>query len=135
MQGKADSSSDNPDLIFYGIAFGLEKISDYRIYKLQSDERLNKLNDQISAIKELEDLDDLESFELGDPNTPEDYQALNIEFEYRLDEMRVDIMKEFSEVEMADLFWNSRKVLEKDNPEMLKEIEEQKAEDLAEGEL
>jgi hypothetical protein len=36
-------------------------------------------------------------------------QALNIEFEYRLDEMRVDITKEFREVEMADLFWNSRK--------------------------
>ena len=61
-QGKADSSSDNPSLIFYGIAFGLEKIADYRIYKLHSDEALNKLNDQISAIKELEGLDDLESF-------------------------------------------------------------------------
>ena len=106
---KADSSSDNPSLIFYGIAFGLEKIADYRIYKLHSDKRLNKLNDQISAINQLEDLDDLESFKLCDPNTPEDYQALNIEFEYRLDEMRVDIMKELSEVEMADLFWNSRK--------------------------
>jgi hypothetical protein len=100
----------------------------------------------VKLLESLKDLDDLESFELGDPNTPEDYQALNIEFEYRLDEMRVDIMKEFSEVEMADLFWNNRKeyygkyysgwkVLEKDNPEMLKEIEEQKAEDLAEGEL
>jgi hypothetical protein len=90
---------------------------------------------KVKLLESLKGLDDLESFELGDPNTPEDYQALNIEFEYRLDEMRVDIMKEFSEVEMADLFWNSRKVLEKDNPEMLKEIEEQKAEDLAEGEL
>lgn len=106
---KAGSSSDNPDLIFYGIAFGLEKIADYRIYKLHSDKRLNKLNDQISAINQLEDLDDLESFKLCDPNTPEDYQALNIEFEYRLDEMRLDITKEFSEVEMADLFWSSGK--------------------------
>jgi hypothetical protein len=48
--GKADSSSDNSGLIFYGIAFGLEKIAYYRIYKLHSDKRLNKLNDQISAI-------------------------------------------------------------------------------------
>ena len=55
-------------------------------------------------------------------------------------------MKEFIEVEMADLFWNRRKeyyekyysgwkMLEKDNPEILKEIEEKNAEDLAEGEL
>ncbi len=146
LQGKAELSSENPDLIFYGIAFGLEKVADYRIYEIHDDDRLNELSEKISKIEEREGLDKFESFVLGDPDTPEDYQALNVEFEHRLGELRRDIMKEFGEEDMADLFWDNwkafyqkfysgLKILEKNNPDKLKEIEELEKEDLAEGEL
>jgi hypothetical protein len=68
------------DLIFYGVARGLEIISDYRIFELQNDDRLNELSNKIVVIQEREGLEDDEYFEPGDPDTPEDYQALNIEF-------------------------------------------------------
>ena len=132
-----DTSDDSidPDLIFFGLANGLEKISDYRIFELHNDVRLNELNTKIKEIQEREGLDDDEFFVRGDPDTPEDYQALNIEFEHRIDEIRIDILSEFGEDELAELFLNNRmeyvkryyngwRVLEKDNPDILKEIDE-----------
>ena len=107
---------------------------------------MNELSDQISKIQEREGIDDLDSFMLGDPDSPEDYQALNIEFEHRLDEIRRDIMKEFDEEGMAGIFWNNRKeyykrfysgwrMLEKGNLKMLNEIEDLERADMSEGEL
>ena len=130
----SDDSIDS-DLIFFGLANGLEKISDYRIFELHNDVRLNELNTKIKEIQEREGLEDDEFFVRGDPDTPEDYQALNIEFEHRIDEIRIDILSEFGEDELAELFLNNRmeyvkryyngwRVLEKDNPDILKEIDE-----------
>jgi hypothetical protein len=67
LQGKFESSFANPELTFYGIAFGLEKIADYKIYEIHDDDRLNELSDQISKIQEREGIDDLDSFMLVDP--------------------------------------------------------------------
>jgi hypothetical protein len=125
----------NPDLILFGIATGLEKISDYRIFELQNDDRLNELNTKIRKVEEREGLGENEEFVHKDADTPEDYQSLNIEFEYRIGEIRTDIMKKFDENKIAYLFWNDRKeyikkfytgwrVLEKDNPGKLREIDE-----------
>ena len=132
-----DTSDDSidPDLIFFGLSVGLEKISDYRIFELHNDVRLNELNTKIKEVQKREGLEDDEFFVRGDPDTPEDYQALNIEFEHRIDEIRIDILSEFDEDEIAELFLNSRmeyvkryydgwRVLEKYNPNMLKEIDE-----------
>ena len=125
----------DPDLFLFGIAVGLEKISDYRIYDLHNDDRLNELNEKIKKIYEREGMEDDEFFVRGDPDTPEDYQALNIEFQFRIDEIRVGIMKEFGEVELGELFENNRedyiqryyngwRVLEKDDPDKLQEIDD-----------
>jgi hypothetical protein len=124
-----------PDLILFGLATGLEKISDHRIFELHNDVRLNELNIKIKEIQEQEGLEDDEFFVRGDPDSPEDYQALNIEFEHRIDEIRIDILSEFGEDELAELFLNNRvqyikryydcwRVLEKDDPYILKEIDE-----------
>ena len=129
------NDSIDPDLILFGLAVGLEKISDYRIYELRDDDRLKELNIKIKKIHEREGMDDDDHFVRGDPDSPEDYQALNIEFEHRIDEIRMDIMSEFDEEELAELFLNSRneyvkqyyngwRVLEKDDPDMLKEIDQ-----------
>ena len=129
-------------LIFYGLALGLEKIADHRIFNLHSDETLNVLCDQIEEIKKREGLDEDEFYARGDPDSPEDYQALNIEFQYRIDEIRGEVMQEFEEEEMADLFIDNNKeyirrfhsgwrLLEKDNPEALKEIDEHEKEELS----
>ena len=143
LQAYRDSSPDppEPDLILFGLATGLEKIADYRIFEIQDDDRLKELNIKIKKIQEREELDDIERLVPGDPDSPEDYQALNIEFDHRLDEILRDIMIEYSEKELGDLFWDDRKeyikkyyngwkVLEKDNPDMLKEIDEMEEEDL-----
>jgi len=47
-----DTSDDSidPDLIFFGLANGLEKISDYRIFELHNDVRLNEMNIKIKEI-------------------------------------------------------------------------------------
>jgi hypothetical protein len=150
LQVYRDSSSEliNPDLILFGLATALEKISDYRVYELHNDARLNELNSKIKKIQEREGLGDDDHLVRGDPDSPEDYQALNIEFEYRIDEIRVDVMKEFGEKELAELFENNRmkyikqyyngwRTLEKDNPEKLEEIDEsERLEELEElGEL
>ena len=93
------------------------------------------MNIKIKEIQEREGLDDDEFFDRGDPDSPEDYQALNIEFEHRIDEIRIDILSEFGEDELAELFLNNRmqyikryyagwRVLEKDDPDILKEIDE-----------
>jgi hypothetical protein len=127
-----------PDLIFFGLATGLEKISDHRIFELHNDVRLNELNIKIKEIQEQEGLEDDEFFDRGDPDSPEDYQALNalnIEFEHRIGKIRIDILSEFGEDELAELFLNNRaqyikryydgwRVLEKDDPYILKEIDE-----------
>ena len=129
------------DLIFYGVARGLEIVSDYRILKLQNDDRLNELSNKIEKIKEREGLQDDEYFEPGNPDTPEDFQAFNIEFDHRVDEIKADIMREFGENEISGLFMNNRKeyihryysgwrILERDNPGILKEIDEEELEDL-----
>jgi len=137
LQSLRDTSPEsiNPDLFLFGIAVGLEKISDYRIYDLHNDDRLNELNEKIKKIYEREGMEDDEFFVRGDPDTPEDYQALNIEFQFRIDEIRVGIMKEFGEVELGELFENNRdkyiqrfyngwRVLEKDDPDKLQEIDD-----------
>jgi hypothetical protein len=93
------------------------------------------LNIKIKEIQEREGLDDDKFFDRGDPDSPEDYQALNIELEQRIDEIRIDILSEFSDDEFAKLFLNNRmqyikryyagwRVLEKDDPDILKEIDE-----------
>jgi hypothetical protein len=131
------------DLIFYGLAFGLEKIADHRIFHLHSDETLNILSDQIREIEIREGLDEGEFYERGDPDSPEDYQALNIEFQFRIDEIRAEVMQEFEEEEMADLFIDKSKeyirrfhsgwrILEKNNPEALTEIDEHEKDELSE---
>ena len=138
----SDDSIDS-DLIFFGLATGLEKISDYRIFELRNDVRLNELNTKIKKIQGREGLDDDEYFVRGDPDSPKDYQSLIIEFEHRIDEIRIDILSEFGEDELAELFLNSRKeyvrryyngwrVLEKDDPDKLKDIDQSEEEELVE---
>jgi hypothetical protein len=104
-----DTSDDSiyPDLIFFGLAAGLEKIFDYRIFELRNDIRLNELSTKIKKVQEREGLDDDEFFVRGDPDSHEDYQALNIEFEHRIDEIRIDILVIFGEDELAELFLNN----------------------------
>ncbi len=140
-----DTSDDsmNPDLIFFGLATGLEKISDYRIFELHSDVRLNELSTKIKKVQEREGLDDDEYFVRRDPDSPEDYQALIVEFEHRIDEIRIDILSEFDEDELAELFLNNRmqyikryyngwRVLDKDDPDKLKDIDKNEKEELDE---
>jgi hypothetical protein len=78
LQSLRDTSPEsiNPDLFLFGIATGLEKICDYRVYDLHNDDRLNELNTKIKEIQGREGLDDDEYFVRRDPDTPEDYQAL-----------------------------------------------------------
>ena len=134
---------EDSDLCFFGIAAGLEKIFDYRIFELRNDSRLDELNQKINKVREREGLDELETFVPGDPDTPEDYQALNNEFEYRIDEIRYSIMKEFDEKEMADLFAHHReqyirryhqgwRIFEKNNPKAIKKIDEAESLELKE---
>ncbi len=140
-----DTSDDSidPELIFFGLATGLEKISDYRIFELRNDIRLNELSTKIKKVQEREGLDDDEYFVRGDPDSPEDYQALIIEFEHRIDEIRIDILSEFDEDELAELFLNNRmqyikryyngwRVLDKDDPDKLKDIDKNEKEELDE---
>ena len=88
-------------------------------------------------------LDDDEYFVRSDPDSPEDYQALIVEFEHRIDEIRIDILSEFDEDELAELFLNNRmqyikryyngwRVLEKDDPIKLKDIDQNEKEELEE---
>ena len=138
-----DTSDDSidPELIFFGLATGLEKISDYRIFELRNDIRLNELSTKIKKVQEREGLDDDEYFVRRDPDSPEDYQALIIEFEHRIDEIRIDILSEFDEDELAELFLNNRmqyikryyngwRVLDKDDPDKLKDIDKKEKEEL-----
>ena len=140
-----DTSDDSidPDLIFFGLATGLENISDYRIFELRNDIRLNELSTKIKKVQEREGLDDDEYFVRRDPDSPEDYQALIVEFEHRIDEIRIDILSEFDEDELAELFMNNRmlyikryyagwRVLEKDDPIKLKDIDQNEKEELDE---
>ncbi len=131
------------DLVLYGIALGIEKISDNRIYEERIDAGLKKLSEKIKEIKIREGLEEGEIFPPGDPDTPEDYQVLNIELNHRIDEINADIMREFGEDEMAELFMNNRnkfipryhngwRTLERDTPEACKEIDEQEKLDLEE---
>jgi hypothetical protein len=137
-----NQSAVESGLIFYGLALALEKIADHRIFNLHNDETLNVLSDKIEVIKEREGLDEDEFYARGDPDSPEDYQALNIEFQFRTDEIRAEVMQEFEEEEMADLFIDKSKeyirrfhsgwrILEKDNPKVLKEIDEHEKEELS----
>ncbi len=123
----------DPDLIFFGLATGLEKFSDCKTYDDHYDDRLNELSEKIEGVLEREGLGVDGYFKPGDPDSPEDYQSLNIEFDHRLDEILRDIIYEFGEKELGDLFWNDRKeyvkryyngwrIVEKDNPKLLEEI-------------
>jgi hypothetical protein len=138
-----DTSDDSidPELIFFGLATGLEKISDYRIFELRNDVRLNELSIKIKKVQEREGLDDDEYFVRRDPDSPEDYQALIVDFEHRIDEIRIDILSEFDEDELAELFLNNRmqyikryyngwRVLDKDDPDKLKDIDKKEKEEL-----
>jgi hypothetical protein len=140
-----DTSDDsiNPDLIFFGLATGLEKVSDFRIFELRNDVPLNELNIKIKKIQGREGLDEDEYFVRGDPDSPEDYQALIIEFEHRIDEIRIDILSEFDEDELTELFLNNRmkyinryynglRVLDKGDPDKLKDINQSEKEELDE---
>ena len=143
LQAQRDANPAKTDLVLYGIALGIQKISDNRIYEQRIDDRLDQLNKKIKEIEIREGLEEGEIFIHGDPDTPEDYEALNIEFTHRIDEINADIMREFGEDETAELFMNDRKefihryhngwrVLEKDNPKALKEIDEHEKLDLEE---
>jgi hypothetical protein len=123
----------DPDLFLFGIATGLEKISDCKTYEHHYDDRLNELSEKIERVLEREGLGSDGYFKPGAPDSPEDYQSLNIEFDHRLDEILRDVIYEFGEKELGDLFWNDRKeyvkryyngwrILEKDNPKLLEEI-------------
>jgi hypothetical protein len=142
-QRRACTVKTELDLIFYGVARGLEIISDHRIFGLHLDDRLNELSEKIEKIEEREELEECEHFESGDSDTPEDYQALNIEFNYRVDEIKASIMQEFGENELSGLFMNNRKgyiqryysgwrILEKGNPAILKDIDAEEQEVLEE---
>jgi hypothetical protein len=148
LQGLRDSMKVEcePDLAFFGLACGLEKISDHKVYVVRDDKKLDDLNNKINEIKEREGLDRMEEFVHGHPDTPEDYQSLSIEFDYRIDEITSEIMKEFGEKNISDLFMGNRKeyirryykgwrILEKDNPEKLRQIDEDEKERLKEYEL
>jgi hypothetical protein len=113
---------------------------------IHNDVRLNELNIKIKEIQEQEGLKDDEFFVRDDPDSPEDYLALNIEFEHRIDEIRIDILSEFRENELAELFLNNWmqnikryydgwRVFEKDDPDILKEIDEDERLYLGELEL
>ena len=131
------------DLIFFGLALGLEKVSDYRTSYLSNDSLLNELGDKIENVVKREGLGENGFYKIGDPSAPEDYNALNIEYDHRLNELTAEVMKEFGENEMTDLFLDNTKeyfrrlhsgwrILEKDNPEVLKEIDEHEKEELDE---
>ena len=135
LQVYRDTSTEpiDPDLIFFGLATGLEKVSDCKTYDHHYDYRLNELNEKIEDVLEREGLGVDGFFKPGDPDSPEDYKSLMVEFDHRLDEIMRDIIYEFGEKELGDLFWNDRKeyfkryyngwrILEKDNPKLLKEI-------------
>jgi len=142
VQAQMNANPASADLVLYGIALGIEKVSDSRIYEQRNDDRLNELSEKIQKIENREVLEEGEFFPPGDPDTPEEYQALNIEFKHRIDEIKAGIMREFGEDELAVLFMNNGKeflrhyyngwqVLEKDNPKVLKEIDEQEKHDLS----
>jgi hypothetical protein len=143
LQEQRDNNPAKADLVLYGIVLGIQKMSDYEIYELRIDDRLKELNEKIKEIEIREGLEKGEIFILGDPDTPEDYEELNIEFNHRIDEINAGIMREFGEDELAELFMNDRKefihryhngwrILEKDNPKALREIDEHEKLDLEE---
>ncbi len=130
---------DYHNLIFYGIALALEKLSDYKINEVQEDNELQEINKKIIAIKKEAGMEEGKTFEIGNPNSPEEYQALNAEYSFRVDEIKFEIMLDFAEEEMGRLFSNNRKsylrkyykgwkALEADNPKMLEEITQQELE-------
>ena len=109
LQEQRDANPARTDLVLYGIALGIQKMSDYEIYELRIDDRLKELNEKIKEIEIREGLEKGEIFILGDPDTPEDYEEPNIEFRHPLDEINANIMREFGGVELAELFMNDRK--------------------------
>jgi len=143
LQGYWDVNRAKTDLVLYGISLGVQKITDNRIYEQRIDAKLEELNEKIKEIEIREGLKKGEIFILGDPDTPENYEALNIEFNNRINEINAEIMKEFGENEIAELFMNDRKVfihryhngwkvLEKNNPKALKDIDGHEKLDLEE---
>ncbi len=124
------------NLIFYGIALALEKLSDHKVNEVRDDQQLQEINQKIVAIKNEVGLEEGKTFESGNPNSPEEYQALNAEYNYRIDEIKFEIMLDFAEEEIGRLFSNNRKsylrkyykgwkALEADNPKVLEEITKQ----------
>jgi hypothetical protein len=138
---KISQSTIDPDVFFHGLAIGLEKIADYRTSCPQYDSLLDQLSDKIEAVVEREGLGEYGYFKIGDPNAPEDYTILNLEYDKRMDEITSEVMCEFDEEIMADLFKNNTKeyfkryysgwrAIEKDNPAMLKEIDDSEQDEL-----
>ena len=128
--------------VFFGIAKGIEKIAEDRIYHGPGDPQLDEITRKIEAIEEREGLEEGEHFLPDNPDTPEDYQAQSIEFNARGSMIVAEIMTGYGENDMAEKYLNNPmgykrlyyagwRVVEKDNPEALKVIDELQANDTA----
>ena len=125
---------------FFGIAKGIEKITEYRIYHGQGDPVLDEITRKIEAIEEREGLEEGEHFLPDNPDTPEDYQAQAIEFDARRSMIVAEVMTGYGENDMVEQYLNNPmgykrlyyagwRVVEKDNPVALKVIDELQAND------
>ena len=125
---------------FFGIAKGIEKIAEDRIYHGEGDPILNEITRKIEAIEEREGLEEGEHFLPENPDTPEDYQAQSIEFDARREKIVAEVMIGYGENDMAEQYLNNPmgykrlyyagwRVVEKDNPEALKVIDALQAND------
>jgi hypothetical protein len=126
--------------LFFGIAKGIEKIAEDRIYHGQGDPQLDEITSKIEAIEEREGLEEGEHFLPDNPDTPEDYQAQSIEFDARRSMIVAEAMTGYGENDMAEKYLNNPmgykriyyagwRVVEKDNPVALKVIDELQAND------
>ena len=125
---------------FFGIAKGIEKIAEDKIYSGKGDPILDEITKKIEAIEEREGLEEDEHFLPDNPDTPEDYQAQSIEFDARRSMIVAEVMIGYGESDMAEKYLNNPmgykrlyyagwRVVEKDNPVALKVIDELQARD------
>jgi len=100
---------EGKDLIFYGLDQCFKKVLDIQIYDLNFDAKLLQISKKIKDLEESYGLDEAEFFKSGDADTPEEFQALDMEYEYRKDELFFEIMIHYQEEEMANLYMTRRK--------------------------
>jgi hypothetical protein len=142
IQSKRGTPGLSITAVFFGIAKGIEKIAEHRIYFGGGDAKLDEINKKIEAIEKREGLEKDEYFLPDNPDTPEAYQAQAIEFDARRCEITAEIMTGYGEDKMADDYLNNPmgykriyyagwRVVEKDNPEAQKVIDELQVNDTA----